>query len=309
MDDIKDRETNLLDLPSDMMVYEITQVKDHTIAGGKTAANQTLAVKDIARIAKTCSSWHRLFQPYLDNIKAEKVGELFKYVAIGDVTKAESLLKHFPLLTLASGQLMDPSHREFNHITAFQYALWALDLDMCEMLAKYLPPTALKQQLETHEAKTDHAHGKYYRFETLKTALAEYINNVDELSAGECINFWCKRVGMTQKNIPAWLAKKYCQKDNSFLQDPYTLSNPFRFYNSMTGSNASWYPLELSGGLGDTLAVLRNGPGPKCIGVGAAWKMSAEADLSEMTQWCAEREKKMADFMLSTAANVYHNKR
>ena len=60
-------------------------------------------------------------------------------------------------MALASGSVIDLSKRRFAKITAFQYALWAMDWHMWTMLLKYLPkPEAAAQAHALEERGTEH---------------------------------------------------------------------------------------------------------------------------------------------------------
>jgi hypothetical protein len=52
-----------------------------------------------------------------------------------------------------AGRVTDLSGREFQSITAFQYALWALDWHMWAMIQKYLPVEQQQVQFEKLETK------------------------------------------------------------------------------------------------------------------------------------------------------------
>jgi hypothetical protein len=65
---------------------------------------------------------------------SKEVEGLLNYVVQGEQEKAESLLKANPELTQCKGTVTDLSKRTFKGITAFQYAVWALDWPMWKML-------------------------------------------------------------------------------------------------------------------------------------------------------------------------------
>ena len=94
---------------------------------------------------------------------AKALAQLLKLVAEGEQDQAEALIKQTPQLLLASGTVTDLSGRTFKNITAFQYALWAMDWHMWTMIKKYLPTEAQAQQLQELETKGTE-HGKHFDF-------------------------------------------------------------------------------------------------------------------------------------------------
>ena len=55
---------------------------------------------------------------------------------------AEDLLKQSPEFLLEKGDITDWGGRTFKHITAFEYALWAKDFKMIEMMLSCIPKTS-----------------------------------------------------------------------------------------------------------------------------------------------------------------------
>jgi hypothetical protein len=81
-----------------------------------------------------------------------------QHVARGDQRAAETMLKSDPQLLLCRGKMEEHNGRTFESATAFQYAVWAKDTDMMDMLMKYAPNDtllrqALKDQLTELNAK------------------------------------------------------------------------------------------------------------------------------------------------------------
>ena len=58
-------------------------------------------------------------------------------VALGAQNKAEAMLKKTPGLVLGKGTCTDQAGRTFKEISGFQYALWALDWHMWDMILAY----------------------------------------------------------------------------------------------------------------------------------------------------------------------------
>lgn len=164
-------------------------------------------------------------------VDAKELSNLLQLVAEGEQDQAEAMLKGSwgflglgaskgkPELLLEYGEVTDLSGRTFQSITAFQYALWAMDYHMWTMIRKYLP---LEQQLEQFndlEAKGT-AHGKHYDIKPLTSALQTYVDGYRGWSDHQCKDHWCKVVGGAQKLIPAHVVNEYCRKDRPFEPCP-----------------------------------------------------------------------------------------
>ena len=60
---------------------------------------------------------------------------------------AEDLLKQSPEFLLERGDITDWGGRTFNNITAFEYALWAKDFKMIEMMLSCIPDTSVGNEI------------------------------------------------------------------------------------------------------------------------------------------------------------------
>ena len=101
-------------------------------------------------------------------------------MAEGEQDKAEALIQKDKNLLLHTGTIKDLSGREFKQMTAFQYALWAMDWHMWTMIQKYLPQEAQAQQLQELETKGT-AHGKHFSLQGLTGALQTYVDKFEKL--------------------------------------------------------------------------------------------------------------------------------
>jgi hypothetical protein len=189
------KERTLLDLFSDITEKEISPY---------------LTLKELSQLAQTCRGTKTLFAESTVNAK---VAALLQHVALGEQEEAERILKADPTLLLRTGEVTDYSGRTFKHITAFQYALWALDRHMWTMILKYLPPEEAAKQLRDHvdnkKAYKD-MHGDYYDF-ALVGALQTYSVCILEQRSTQ----WGK-VGEAQFLAPAHVANEYCRKNLYF---------------------------------------------------------------------------------------------
>ncbi|CAM3033167.1 SidC homolog [Legionella steigerwaltii] len=183
------------------------------------------------------------------------------------------------------GDVTDYSGREFFHISAFQYALWAMDIHMLNLMLDCLQNTAytkggykiaeeLRMQLleqydevmqvgicytlDGVEIKGEH----HFDFQPL-------INAIHHFSAGFRLWNWVQRaqhwingVGREQLRIPAHVAQEYCRQDRAFYPCPKFneeyLPRDLEFYNWRTRAIESWWPKEGQACIGHDFAMLRS---------------------------------------------------
>src|SRR3569833_2484129 len=107
------------------------------------------------------------------------------------------MLKADPTLALQSGRVTDLSKRTFQHITGFQYALWALDWNMWLMLLKYIPRDEAQLQAMALE-KNGTEHGKHFEISQLLGVYQTCEKNYAAWSVKQCRTHWCKQVGGAQ---------------------------------------------------------------------------------------------------------------
>ena len=164
---------------------------------------KALAAESISPSAADSSS---LLYAFCSFLQAE-VDCLVTHVARGEEKEAKAILEKKPLLLLGKGCAVEHCGREFNGITAFQFACWALDWHMCEMLRAYLPKEAQAAQLK--ELKTQSTHGvSAERFiRVLITALGKCKSNLklDE----KWVKSWIYEVGSAQYDLPANVAQMH----------------------------------------------------------------------------------------------------
>jgi hypothetical protein len=217
-------------------------------------------------------------------------------VATGDQVGAEKGLKINPELLLQRGTVTDFSGRTFVNITAFEYALWALDTRyMCNMMLDCLSELGdetrgevikqgLLRQYKSFEKNKgvdytirngEARHEKHFDFLPLLKALKDYVDNFDIWDWPKKDNHWCTVVGLMQCGLPAHVRQHYCDPDESFHPTPAFNKNTFKrslaFYNYVTGYNEIWGSCGLVNlsGLGFNFGVARAGPLPWGPGVGA----------------------------------------
>ena len=226
--------------------------------------------KDKKSILLTNWGNYRLFRPeiLLDN--------LLQATVHGDQNKVEQIIKQSPKLLLSRRKVTDYSGRTFFNITAFEYALWALDVKyMCPAMIHCLPKNEegeiirknLLQQYEMHKI-----HGvkynlngveyieKHFDFSCLITALTTYIANHANWAPDNCVAHWCKVVGLAQSMLPAHVAQHYCDRETSFYPTPDfkkdKLIRCLNFRNFLTLKDEFWFSPPINDkGLGVTFGI------------------------------------------------------
>jgi hypothetical protein len=227
---------------------------------------------------------------------------LLQHVVRREQAQAEAFVKKNLDLIFAKEDVIDYSGRRFKNISAWEYALWAYDRHMWTMLLKYIPkdqiPLALEQlnNLEENgitytisetvtdpESKAEQTRERtitepHYDF-ALIVALQMYVNNYEQWSYGQCVEYWCKKVGGAERLVPVYVANYYCDRNHSFDPVPKfnedELPRTLEFYNYLSKSTVSWFPFSSSSGLGFDFAIGRGGArarGGVASGPGAAWR-------------------------------------
>ncbi|MDP1603722.1 MAG: hypothetical protein Q8M03_10705 [Legionella sp.] len=240
------------------------------------------------------------------HIKRMQVPKFLLHVARGEQSEAEKLLKENPdaHFLLQSESFTDYSGRTFN-CTAFEYAYWSKDTHMCRMLIQYMDEETKRKMLVRCEAMEEHGlsyhqngeakNSKHFDFKPLIDALQDYVDEFDKRSWDERDTAWLK-VGIPERDLPAYVAHEYCRPDRSFHPRPAfnepSLPRVLTFYNYDTGRHEHWFPLPggENSGLGFDFALYRGQCGRWCAGTrgwggehrGAAYDLAAVSHLDEM---------------------------
>ena len=200
-------------------------------------------------------------KPALKPVDQKSLSQLLRYVAEGEQDKAEALIQTDKNLLLYAGTVKDLSGQEFKQITAFQYALWAMDWHMWKMIQKYLPEEQQREQFEGLETKGT-LHGKHFSFEPLIGALQVYVDNAKEVWKYDqrARDHWCKVVGGAQRGVPAHVVNEYCREDRSFDPCPAFTEEKLpriRTFKYFPGGG-EWFTAESGGKLcGEGFAYVR----------------------------------------------------
>lgn len=207
------------------------------------------------------------------------VTKLLEYVAFGNQDKVEQLLKIHPELLLERGTVTDYSGRTFKNITAFEYALWALDVRyMAPMMIRCLPKNEDGEKIREallHQFNSLEENGisytldgkthteKHFDFKPLQEALKTYGTNYNHWNANQRETYWCKVVGGAQRLLPSHVAQHYCDPETPFYPlptfDKENFLRTFIFYNWSTNQYDTWFPLSKDQcGLGVNFGILRD---------------------------------------------------
>ncbi len=162
--------------------------------------------------------------PKLEDVR--DIQQFLDHVVAGAQPKAEAMLKVNRDLALASGTVTDHAKRTFKNITGLQYAVWALDWHMWEMIRKYLPLKAVCEQASGFEQGLWVAeHGEHFKGWRLIEALSNANNAKDYL---EKMQYW-QRAGELQRLLPMHILQEYNQPGQKFSSYVYPYEdNPER---------------------------------------------------------------------------------
>jgi len=154
-------------------------------------------------------------------VDPQALSAFLKLVAEGEQDQAEAMLKKDRNLALVAGNVTDPGERTFNHITGFQYAVWALDWHMWRMIRKYLPDHAAAEQTKGIETGSwVQKHGEMASWQTLIDALQTYVDKLDQWDGGQRDHHWVKVIGGLQRRLPMHVIHEYCQPNRPFFPLP-----------------------------------------------------------------------------------------
>lgn len=87
------------------------------------------------------------------------VHEVVLTVQQGDMAQTKALIQQNPALSSFKGTAMDYSGRTIRDVTPFQAALCALDIEMCDMLRRYMAPCEVLRQ---YQEVFPEGHEKYF---------------------------------------------------------------------------------------------------------------------------------------------------
>eukprot|EP01126_Amoeba_proteus_P025586 TRINITY_DN2548_c0_g1_i5.p1 TRINITY_DN2548_c0_g1~~TRINITY_DN2548_c0_g1_i5.p1 ORF type:complete len:258 (-),score=13.40 TRINITY_DN2548_c0_g1_i5:390-1163(-) len=189
---------------------------EHTLAA-KAEAKQARLEAARAEAARAEAARAEAVRKIMEN----ELPKFLQLVVEGEQDQAEKMLKQIPELALYSGMVTDLSGRTFNNITGFQYAVWALDSHMWNMIRNYLSIEAAREQLQGLETGSWVAqHGKSASWQNLIDALAVFIDMCKQGQWDAATKQWCGAVGNAQQQLPVHVVNQYCHPTRSFYPCP-----------------------------------------------------------------------------------------
>lgn len=138
--------------------------------------------------------------------------------------KAKAMLNQTRGLAQAYANFQDPSGRQFTSLTGFQYAVWALDWQMWEMIKSYLSFDEAQSQLQELVTRTQRdkswQYGSHFDLNPLITALRTYRDNYVKWNEQECNKYWINHVGGAQRQLPVHFVQEYACAERTFVPVP-----------------------------------------------------------------------------------------
>jgi hypothetical protein len=178
-------------------------------------------------------------------ISPAEVQQFLDLVVWGKQPEVEEMLKKNQGLALAVGTVTEPlvyPQRTFRSITGFQYALWALDWQMWDMIRKYLPIEAQREQAQGYKTGSwveEHKECAGWTITQYIDALQTLKDNPKKLSWEEGDEFWVRQVGSCQRNAPKHVMQEYCQPNRLFNPSP-CLSSGYILERKLPKLNFDW---------------------------------------------------------------------
>ncbi|QEY52005.1 F-box protein [Legionella longbeachae] len=242
---------------------------------------QNLSTRDLVNLAQTSKYHLSLFKPMVD------VRKLLHHVVRGKHDAVQLILIDDISLMLKRGKVTDCSGREFENISSFEYALWAMDKHMWAKMMSYIPQNEEGRKVfaqliaQYNKVNTD---GVTYRlngktiteqhFDFENTLIKELQTQVDSIHAPGVNNWdaidkqWREGVGGAQKRLPMHIVDEYCSND-PFYPVPKFTSQPIsskQFYDWTTNKSEDWFSVDSK--LGSKFAIYKAvayGLGAACV--------------------------------------------
>ncbi|CAM2924533.1 TPA: F-box protein [Legionella pneumophila] len=272
----------------------------------KIETAQNLSNRDLVNFAQTSKYHLALFKPVID------VRKLLHHVTRGEHDVVKAMLKQDISLIFKRGKVTDCSGREFENISVFEYALWALDKHMWAAMIECIPSNKEGKKVfaelyaQYNKVNTD---GVTYRlngktitekhFDFENTIIKELQTQVDSINApgkknwGAIDNQWREGVGGAQKRLPMHIVHEYCSYE-PFYPVPKFTSQPKsskQFYNWATDKDENWF--SAGSKLSVDFAIYKgwNGMGvpSACCAARRVGRSGVVRDLVAMTALCKVR--------------------
>ncbi|HAT8179865.1 TPA: F-box protein [Legionella pneumophila] len=230
---------------------------------------QCFSNSDLLNFALTSKGHLTLFQAMLD------VRKILLHVVRGEHETVKAMLEENIDLIYRKHKVTDCSGRTFN-ISAFEYALWALDKHMWTLMLECISKDKkgnevlqiLLGQYKNVSTKgvTYTLHGEtitenHFDFEnTIVKELQTQVNSINvpgEKNWGAINKQWREGVGGAQRLLPAHVVYEYCS-DEPFHPMPKFTAQPKsskQFYNWITRKDENWF--DLNSKLGVDFAIYK----------------------------------------------------
>ncbi|WP_258956611.1 F-box protein [Legionella sainthelensi] len=223
------------------------------------APSQNLSTSDWVNLSMISNKHRTLFKPLVD------VYQLLHYAVRSQYSEVKKLLKKDINLMLKRERVVDLSGREFQSISGFEYALWALDKHMWTMMLECMPKDeegkkVLAELLFQYdkvctEGVTYSLDGKTItenHFDFQGTIIKELQIQYDSLHSPQldwdAINQqWIKGVGGAQRKLPMHVVYEYCSTDFLFNPPPKFTFRPqssMKLYNHRTSKYEDWFSID-----------------------------------------------------------------
>lgn len=213
----------------------------------KTEIAKNLSNCDLVNLAQTSEYHLSLFKPMVD------VRKLLHNVVRGKHDAVQSMLRKDISLIFARSKVTDCSGRTFDNVSAFEYALWALDKHMWSAMVECIPLNEegrkIIAQLIAQYNKIN-TNGVTYRlngkrvteqhFDFKNTIIKELQIQVDLINAPGAKNVdainkqWREGVGGVQKLLPMHVIDEYCSNE-PFYPVPQFITQPKSLKKSIIG--------------------------------------------------------------------------
>ena len=278
----------------------------------------------------------------LFHISPQELAKFLNLVAQGEQRQAEAMIQEHPELLLGRGAIndlagrcsfqlaaskLDPTIarlgnqgiRSFEDITAFQYALWALDMHMAMMLRaqldKHYPGEAACQASQCTTGAWVRTQGIHAgpHISRLMEALDVYIKNYGPWSGEQCQTHWCRQVGGAQLLLPMHVLNEYCHPSRPFDPTPsFVLTEELpRSRKSQVWDGKKYVPCEdaISKPADGRLCLASDfgvcGGGRRAMGAGRAeCDVYVWADLNSLTSLVTVRSQQREELLAKLSQNA-----
>lgn len=257
---------------------------------------------ELINYASTSRRHLTLFKPFTDVMK------LLHHVARSNYVEIENILKNNLGLMCKRGMVTDCSGRAFE-VSAFEYALWALDYYMWEIMFQCVTENEMGNEIleilffqynkMTTQGVTYTLNGhsfteKHFDFEnTIIKELQIQVNSLQAIVDSRAVDMqWKQRVGGVQKLLPMHAVIEYCS-NMPFKPIPQFNSRPKSsktFFNWETHQDEYWF--SATSKLGSHIAIYKCGRG-HAVGDDSAQGQGVGSDLNALKILFQKRVKEL----------------